>query len=180
MRMKQTRRQFLRTITAGTAAMAAMPALAGKEAKKRPNIIFLMTDDQRWDNFGCYGNPEFKTHNLDRLAEQGVLFENCFYAVSICMANRATVLTGEYLSKHRCGFDRPTDYTISLAEFALTYPVILRRSGYTTGFIGKLGFAVTKSKTAPGRNLWRKPENMPSGQFDYWKGWTGQAPKGGY
>ena len=52
-------------------------------AAERPNIIFLMTDDQRCDNLGCYGRAEFKTTNIDELAKQGVLFENAFYAVSI-------------------------------------------------------------------------------------------------
>jgi arylsulfatase A-like enzyme len=152
----------------------------GTANDKRPNIIYLMTDDQRWDTLGCYGNPEFKTHNIDRLAAEGVVFENCYYAVSICMPSRATVLTGQHMSRHRCGFDRPTNYTISRAEFEMTYPAVLRRAGYRTGFIGKLGFAVTEVKKAPCRKLWRSPEYMPSDRFDYWQGWAGQAPKGGY
>ncbi len=57
-------------------------------AKDRPNIIFLMTDDQRWNNFGCYGRPEFKTHHIDTLAEQGVIFDKAYYAVSICMPSQ--------------------------------------------------------------------------------------------
>ena len=176
------RRRFLQTVA--PIALLGSPGhrVWAKRARKskRPNIIYLMTDDQRWDNFGCYGNPEFKSHNVDKLAAEGVLFENCYYAVSICMPSRATVLTGQYMSRHRCGFDRPTNYTISRAEFELTYPAVLRRFGYRTGFIGKLGFAVTDEKVAPCRNLWRDIENMPSGWFDYWKGWTGQVPKGGY
>lgn len=175
------RRDFLKVTGLGM-AVPAFPGIvrAAKKTDKKPNIIYLMTDDQRWDTLGCYGNPEFKTHNIDQLAAEGVLFENCFYTVSICMPSRATVLTGQYMSRHRCGFDRPTNYTISRAEFALTYPVILRQAGYRTGFIGKLGFVVTNKKEAPCRSLWKKLEHMPSEQFDYWKGWAGQAPKGGY
>lgn len=56
--------------------------VAAAESEKRPNIIFLMTDDQRWDNLGCYGRPEFKTHHIDRLAARGVTFDNAYYAVS--------------------------------------------------------------------------------------------------
>lgn len=181
------RRHFLKRLSAGVFLPAAFTSPAFGRIKadntstdKRPNIIYLMTDDQRWDTFGCYGNPEFRTHNIDRLAAEGVLFENCYYAVSICMPSRATVLTGQYMSRHRCGFDRPTDYTISRAEFAETYPAVLRRAGYRTGFIGKLGFAVTETKEAPCRNLWRNADYLPSDQFDYWKGWPGQAPKGAY
>jgi arylsulfatase A-like enzyme len=152
----------------------------GGANSERPNIIYLMTDDQRWDSLGCYGNPEFKTHNIDKLAAEGVLFENCYYAVSICMPSRATVLTGQYMSRHRCGFDRPTNYTISRAEFERTYPAVLRRAGYRTGFIGKLGFAVTEAKQAPCTSRWRNAQYMPSDRFDSWKGWAGQAPNGGY
>ncbi|MHC4743564.1 MAG: sulfatase-like hydrolase/transferase [Planctomycetota bacterium] len=176
-----TRRDFLRI--AGTGILVSgfgCAAKAARKARKRPNIIYLMSDDQRWDTLGCYGNPEFKTHNLDKLAEQGVLFENCYYAVSICMPSRATVLTGQFMSRHRCGFDRPTDYTISRSEFALTYPMALRKAGYRTGFIGKLGFAVTEEKVRPCRELWKNPDYMPAGQFDYWRGWPGQAPRGEY
>ncbi len=175
------RRKFLKITGSGAAACAfGCVTRAGRQRKSSPNIIYLMSDDQRWDTLGCYGNPEFKTHNLDKLAEQGVLFENCYYAVSICMPSRATVLTGQFMSRHRCGFDRPTDYTISRAEFTLTYPVVLRRAGYRTGFIGKLGLAVTEKKQRPCRNLWKNAEYLPTDQFDYWGGWTGQAPAGGY
>ena len=55
-----------------------------------PNIIFLMTDDQRWDNMGCYGKPEFNTPNIDKVAAQGVTFDKAFYAVAICMPSRVT------------------------------------------------------------------------------------------
>ncbi|MHC4926994.1 MAG: sulfatase-like hydrolase/transferase [Planctomycetota bacterium] len=70
--------------------MSPLAQAAG--SKDRPNIIFLMTDDQRWDNFGCYGKPEFKTLYIDRLADQSVIFDNAFYAVSICMLSRATMM----------------------------------------------------------------------------------------
>ncbi|MBL7189802.1 MAG: sulfatase [Phycisphaerae bacterium] len=175
------RRDFLKI--AGLAILAPTVGCitqAARKARKRPNIIYLMSDDQRWDTLGCYGNPEFKTHNLDNLADQGVLFENCYYAVSICMPSRATILTGQFMSRHRCGFDRPTDYTISRPEFARTYPMVLRKAGYRTGFIGKLGFVVTEKKERPCRKLWKSPEHMPADRFDYWKGWPGQAPKGQY
>ena len=110
---------------------------------QQPNIIFLMTDDQRWDNFGCYGRPEFKTENIDRLAEEGVVFDSAYYPVAICMPSRATMMSGRYLSNHRVGFSYPNNLTFSKTDFEDTYPAKLKTSGYRTGFIGKFGFAVT-------------------------------------
>lgn len=117
--------------------------------KTKPNIIFLMTDDQRWDNLGCYGRPEFNTPNIDQLAEEGVTFDKAFYAVAICMPSRITMMTGRYMSNHRVGFVAPDDYTLSKADFAKSYPAILKNAGYRTGFIGKVGFTVTEEATRP-------------------------------
>ncbi|MGQ1784615.1 sulfatase-like hydrolase/transferase [Saccharicrinis sp. GN24d3] len=116
---------------------------------KQPNIIFLMIDDQRWDNLGCYGRPEFNTPNIDKLSEQGVTFDKAYYAVAICMPSRVTMMTGRYNSNHRVGFVAPDDYTLSRADFAKGYPAILKNAGYRTGFIGKVGFTVTEEATRP-------------------------------
>ncbi|MDC0177926.1 sulfatase-like hydrolase/transferase [Polaribacter sp.] len=110
---------------------------------QQPNIVFLMTDDQRWDNFGCYGRPEFKTENIDRLAKEGVIFDRAYYPVAICMPSRATIMSGRYLSNHRVGFSYPNNLTFSKADFKDTYPARLKKSGYRTGFVGKFGFPVT-------------------------------------
>lgn len=120
-----------------------------KKNVERPNIIFLMTDDQRWDNMGCYGRSEFYTPNLDKIAKEGVVFDNAFYAVAICMPSRVTMMTGRFHSNHRVGFVAPDDYTLSQADFSKGYPYILKNAGYRTGFIGKVGFTVTKEAQRP-------------------------------
>ena len=120
-----------------------------EETSRPPNIIFLMTDDQRWDNFGCYGRPEFETNNIDKLAKQGVIFDNAYYAVSICMPSRTTIMTGRYLSNHRVGFTAPYDNTLPRSEFANSYPALLKQAGYRTGFVGKFGFTVTDQGQRP-------------------------------
>lgn len=193
------RREFL-TLAAGSAA-AAMNHLtscesqlsrAGGLAAKRPNIIFMMADDQRWDAMGCMGNEIIKTPNMDRLASDGVLFTNAFLTTSICMASRACVMLGQFEARHQCNFERPSNKTISYAEFENSYARLLQKAGYRTGFIGKFGFAVSKEKiqncplnpdgSRDGKgHLWKKTEYMPGDKFDAWYGFPGQGgyfPKG--
>ncbi|WP_208021451.1 sulfatase-like hydrolase/transferase [Flavicella sediminum] len=136
----------------------------------KPNIIFLMTDDQRWDNMGCYGKPEFKTPNIDKLAAKGVVFDKAFYAVAICMPSRVTMMTGRYNSNHRVGFVAPDDYTLSQADFAKSYPSILKNAGYRTGFIGKVGFTVTKEATRPSTPKEHYYKEQLGSVFDYFAG----------
>lgn len=102
--------------------------------KKEPvNIIFLLTDDQRWDALGCAGNPVVKTPNLDKLAAQGTYFDNAFVTTAICCVSRASVLTGQYAR-----FTGVHDFKTPV-NLELTYPSYLREGGYYTGFIGKWG-----------------------------------------
>src|SRR5690606_19619780 len=61
---------------------------------EKPNIIFFLTDDQRWDALGVAGNPVIRTPNIDRLASAGILFENAYVTTSICCVSRASILTG--------------------------------------------------------------------------------------
>ena len=107
--------------------------------KSKPNIVFLMTDDQRWDTLGCYGRTDVITPNIDRLAAQGVAFDNAYYEVAICMPSRATMFTGRYFSDHRVGFSYPFNRTLPKEEFAKSYPAELKKAGYRTGFVGKFG-----------------------------------------
>jgi len=106
---------------------------------KGPNIVFLMTDDQRWDTLGCYGRTDVITPNIDKLSSQGVTFDNAHYAVAICMPSRATMFTGRYFSDHQSGFTYPYNRTLTKEEYADSYPAKLRAAGYRTGFVGKFG-----------------------------------------
>ena len=187
------RREFLKTIGFGTAALTMSGCASGTQkpggnmqAQKRPNIIFLMADDQRWDTMGCMGHPVVKTPNMDRLAAEGILFENAFLTTSICMASRASVMLGQFESRHQCNFERPSNKTISYAEFDKSYPRLLQKAGYRTGFIGKFGFAVSKDKIqncplSPDgsrdskEQLWAKQQYMPVDKFDAWYGFPGQG-----
>ncbi len=110
-------------------------------AEAPPNVIFFLSDDQRSDFLGCAGHPVIKTPTIDRLAASGVRFENMFVTTSICAASRATLLTGLVERTHRYTFGRPP-----LARPLITdsYPAVLRKRGYRTGFIGKFGVRVHK------------------------------------
>ena len=140
------------------------------ESAPPPNIIFLMTDDQRCDNLGCYGRPEFRTTHIDKLSEQGVTFDNAYYAVSICMPSRVTMLTGRYISNHQVGFSPPYNYTLSQAGFADSYPNQLKKAGYRTGFVGKVGFAVTDEAQRPNTPKGYNFEEHLTDYFDYFAG----------
>ncbi len=137
---------------------------------ERPNIIFLMTDDQRWDNLGCYGRPEFVTPNIDALAERGVVFDQAFVTVAICMPSRVTMMTGRHYSSHRVGFVAPNDYTLSRADFALGYPGQLKKAGYRTGFIGKVGFTVSQEAQRPWAGVPFDYKGNMGGVFDFFAG----------
>lgn len=124
------------------AIATALPALAQEE--KKPNIIYLMTDDQRWDTFGCYGRPDFKTKNIDQLSAEGVTFDNAHYAVAICTPSRATVMTGRYFASHKAGFTYPFREVIPAEHFLDSYHAILKKAGYRSGFIGKYDVPVER------------------------------------
>lgn len=117
----------------------------------RPNIIFLLTDDQRWDALGVTGNQIIKTPHLDKLANDGILFNNAYVTTSICAVSRASILTGQYLSRHKIN-DFETGF--SQKALATTYPLLLKKEGYTIGFIGKYGVGNTATH--------------PINEFDFW------------
>jgi len=158
-----TRREFItRAGIAATLLAASYPRKGlsrqgdGSGGTARPNFILFVTDDQRWDTMGCMGNPVIRTPSMDRLASQGVLFTNNFCTTSICMSSRASIFTGMYTRRHQINsFGQP----LSQVAFSQTYPALLRKSGYRTGFVGKWGLG--------GR--------LPREKFDYFEGFPGQG-----
>src|SRR5579885_409417 len=122
-------RRFLLTLAA--AALAAPLAAAAD----RPNLVVLMTDDQRHDALSCAGNKVLKTPNLDRLAREGMRFRNAFVTNSLCAPSRATVMTGLYSHAHGV-----RDNTARRPDVPLSIPFVsdlLRRAGYEVAFCGK-------------------------------------------
>ncbi|KXX71182.1 sulfatase-like hydrolase/transferase [Flammeovirga sp. SJP92] len=148
------------------------------KAQDKPNIIFLMTDDQRWDNMGCYGKAEFNTPNIDQLSAEGVTFDNAYYAVAICMPSRVTMMTGRFNSNHQVGFVAPTDYTLSQKDFSKSYPALLKKEGYRTGFIGKMGFTVTPKAVRPSTPKEQFYKENVGSVFDFFAGSETTESKG--
>ncbi len=109
----------------------------GQNGTKKPlNVVVLVSDDQRWDSLGAAGNKVIHTPHLDEFAATGVRFTNARVTTSICMTSRASILTGQMMSRH--GIDR-FGKPLTPDQFADTYHGRLKAAGYWTGFIGKYG-----------------------------------------
>jgi len=102
---------------------------------RRPNILILYTDQQRWDALGANGNTHIQTPNLDQLAASGVCFNHCFVQHPLCMPSRVSMLSGQYPSK--LGI---TDMGVPVPQDLPTLPRLLKTTGYKTANIGKLHF----------------------------------------
>lgn len=106
------------------------------QAQEKPNIIFILTDDQRWDALGYAGNEMIHTPEMDRLAKEGIYFKNAFVTTPICAASRASILTGMYERTHGYTFGQGQ---IKEPYMETSYPKLMKQSGYYTGFFGKFG-----------------------------------------
>lgn len=119
-------------------------------SQQRPNIIFILTDDQRYDFMGFTGRfPWIKTPHIDNLAQNGINFKNAFVTTSLCSPSRASIITGQYLHTHKV-----TDNDTPLPEGENTYPQVLQRSGYRTAFMGKWHMGGDDASPQPGFSHW--------------------------
>ena len=135
---------------------------------KRPNIIFYFSDQQRWDTLGCYGQSLNVTPNLDRLAKEGVLFENAFTCQPVCGPARACLQSGKYATQIGCHRN-----ALALPQNIKTLADCFHDAGYDTAYVGKWHLASNRdSYTAPAdeENFETRaiPEERRGGYRDYW------------
>jgi arylsulfatase A-like enzyme len=148
------RRAFLGA--AATGLTAALAACRRERPKRQPNVVFILTDDQRWDCLSCAGHPYLKTPSMDRIGNEGVRFANAFVTDSLCSPSRASFLSGVYA--HTLGVrNNFTEYPESFPN----YMSALKQAGYATAYAGK----------------WHMGENNDGRRmgFDYWASHKGQG-----
>ncbi|MCG8307405.1 MAG: sulfatase [Cytophagales bacterium] len=127
----------------------------------RPNVLFVLVDDQRYDVLSCAGHPIIETPAVDKLAEEGIRFTNAFVTTSICAASRASIFTGLYEYKHNYTFGKAP---LKKELVVNSYPYLLRQAGYNTGFVGKFGVKVAEQ------------DSMLAEMFDYYRMSPRNAP----
>lgn len=190
-----SRRSFLRSSACALGAMLGQKALAaGLEPKVHPNIVYIIADDMGWTGPACYGSDLHETPNIDRLAAEGVRFDQAYAASPVCTPTRASLMTGKHPARlnmtiwheaaverlHRKG-DKPLAPPITEPSLALEYITIaevLRDAGYQTAHVGKwhLGDAEHYPEAQGfdadiGATLWGAP-------FTYWYPYHGESVTG--
>ena len=130
-------------------------------ADGKPNIIFLLTDDQRDNSFGIMGHEFVKTPNVDKLIQNGVHFSNAYIAEPTCSPSRVSFFTGMHERVNGVGFS--SSYKLNEEQWEQTYPAVLKRNGYYTGFIGKFGVEYYTFR------------GQADQRFDFWRGHDGWA-----
>jgi arylsulfatase A-like enzyme len=152
--------KFLALVTLLLASYNSTSTAQNRATAKPPNIVFIMSDDHAAQAISAYGSKLIKTPNIDRLAKEGMKFENCFVTNSICTPSRAAIITGKY--SHLNGvpvFNHLDTGRPMLSKY-------LQRAGYYTGIIGKWHLG--------GQNPYTPENGKPAG-FDYWNILPGQG-----
>ena len=141
-----TRRQFIAGTVGAAAAASRTLAQMSSRTNTRPNILFILADDLGWADLSCYGRPDYKTPNLDRLASEGLRFTNAYSAAPVCTPTRVGFHTGRYPARLPVGLEEPIHDRSSLGErlkttgIPISHPTVsslIKSAGYNTVLVGK-------------------------------------------
>ena len=139
--MSPWNRRLTRRQTLAPLAVAPFAFLSGtSQPPARPNILFIMADDLGFADLSCYGRPDYKTPNIDRLAAQGIRFTQAYANSAVCTATRVALITGRYQYRLPVGLEEPLASparNIGLPPDHPTLPSLLKKAGYGTMLIGK-------------------------------------------
>jgi N-acetylglucosamine-6-sulfatase len=125
--------------------LAPLAATYAAEVPARPNVLFILCDDIRWNAMSCAGHPTLKTPNIDRIAHEGVRFANMFCTTSLCSPSRASILSGVYAHTHGV-----TNNFTELPATRTHWAGRLREEGYTTAYLGKWHMGEENDAPRPG------------------------------
>lgn len=173
---KITRREFVGSAVAASALASVSAKSAGvRPPTRRPNVLYIMADDLGWGDLSCYGRPDYRTPNLDRLAAEGTRFTHAYSAAPVCTPTRCAFVTGRYPARTRVGLEEPLTWKrqlderkqdIGLAPEHPTVASLLKSAGYRTALVGKwhLGYL---PKYSPLKSGFEEFFGIMSGGADY-------------
>lgn len=155
-----SRREFLKGALAGAACLGlgGLPLSAFGESRKLPNFVIIYCDDLGYGDIGCFGSPQIKTPNIDRMASEGMLFTDFYSAAPVCTPSRAALMTGCY--PQRVNLPQVINYRskVGISDKEITLAQVLKTRGYATACIGKWHLG------------WQKPFLPTRHGFDYYYG----------
>src|SRR5437867_4652475 len=134
-----SRREMIRTTALGSLSLTGVRRAFG-QTLRRPNIVFILADDMGYADVSCYGRPDLRTPNIDRVAASGVRLLQAYANSAVCTATRVGLITGRYQYRLRIGLEEPLGAgvaTVGLPPEHPTLPSLLRKSGYGTTLVGK-------------------------------------------
>jgi len=148
-----------RLVLVAIAAGCGGPRSPAPSAGSRPNVLFILTDDQRWDCIGLAPGSRVRTPNIDRIGREGVYFRNAFCTTSLCSPSRASILSGLYAHAHGVS-NNFTEYPVDMP----TWPRALHDAGWETAYVGKYHMGEDNDDPRPGFDYFVTHK----GQGKYW------------